>query len=197
MKKAAFEELVLQALETEMGGVQVYENAVSCAVNADLKREWQKYLTQTREHVRIVEGLCDELGIDPDTESPGRSVIKHLGESLVEAMRMAKATGGPEAAQLVALECVVIAETKDHMNWELLTEAGNHMKGKGAQEVLAACKQVEEEEDEHLYHTAGWTRELWIQFLGLPAVLPPPEETKDVKSAIGAERARQAREEML
>ncbi|PYQ04208.1 MAG: hypothetical protein DMF82_11345 [Acidobacteria bacterium] len=35
------------------------------------------------------------------------------------------------------------------------------------------------------------------QLLGLPAVLPPPEEEKDVKTAIGAARAKQARKEML
>ncbi len=33
--------------------------------------------------------------------------------------------------------------------------------------------------------------------LGMPAVLPPPEEEKHVKSAIGAARAKNAREEML
>jgi hypothetical protein len=33
--------------------------------------------------------------------------------------------------------------------------------------------------------------------LGLPAVLPPPEEEKDVKTAIGAARAKKARREML
>jgi hypothetical protein len=43
----------------------------------------------------------------------------------------------------------------------------------------------------------GWTRELWIESLGMPAVLPPPEEEKDVKTAIGADRARQARTEMV
>jgi len=31
----------------------------------------------------------------------------------------------------------------------------------------------------------------------LPAVLPPPEEEKDVKTAIGAARAKKARREML
>ena len=46
------------------------------------------------------------------------------------------------------------------------------------------------QEDEHLYHTTGWSRELWIEALGMPAVLPPPEEEKDVKTAIGAARAR-------
>jgi hypothetical protein len=60
-----------------------------------------------------------------------------------------------------------------------------------------AHEQVEDEEDEHLYHTMGWARELWIESLGMPAVLPPPEEAKDVKTAIGAARAKQARKEML
>jgi len=37
---------------------------------------------------------------------------------------------------------------------------------------------------------------LWIQSLGLPAVLPPPEEVKKVDTAIGAARAEQSREQM-
>ena len=63
--------------------------------------------------------------------------------------------------------------------------------------MKAACEEVEEQEDEHIYHSKGWCRELWIQSLGMPAVLPPPEEEKDVKTAIGAARAEKAREEML
>jgi hypothetical protein len=35
-------------------------------------------------------------------------------------MEMARGAGNPQAAQLVAAECVVEAETKDHMNWELI-----------------------------------------------------------------------------
>ncbi len=45
--------------------------------------------------------------------------------------------------------------------------------------------------------TTGWSRELWIDALGLPAVLPPREEGKDVKTAIGAARAKSARDQML
>jgi hypothetical protein len=67
----------------------------------------------------------------------------------------------------------------------------------GGQRYETALREVEEEEDEHLYHTTGWARELWIASLGLPAVLPPPEEEKDVKTAIGAARAKQARDKMV
>jgi hypothetical protein len=112
-------------------------------------------------------------------------------------MEMALQAGEPTGAQLVAAECVTLAETKDHLNWELIGEAAKKLKGDEAGALRTAHEKVEQEEDEHLYHTAGWTRELWIESLGLPAVLPPPEEEKDVKTAIGAARAKHARAEML
>ena len=197
MKKDQVTELLLQSLETELGGVQVYTQAVRCAVNEDLKEEWQKYLNQTEHHVKIVLGLFEKLGLDPEEETPGRGIVRHIGESLVKAMLMAQRAGDPDAAQVVAAECVVLAETKDHLNWELIGSVAEDAGGKKAEALQAAHDEVEDEEDEHLYHTTGWCRELWIQSLGMPAVLPPPEEEKEVKTAIGAARARQSREEML
>jgi len=197
LKTEQLNELLYQALETELGGVQVYTKALTCAVNKDLKEEWQKYLDQTKHHVEIVRGVFDKVGLDPETETPGRKVVRHIGESLVKAMEMAKSAGNPEAAQLVAAECVVLAETKDHLNWELLGEVAKKEKGEKGKALQEAHDEVEDEEDEHVYHTTGWTRELWIDSLGMPAVLPPPEEEKDVKTAIGAARAKQARGSML
>ena len=97
---------------------------------------------------------------------------------------------------MVAAECVTLAETKDHLNWELMGEAGTRVKGDKGKALKSAFEEVEDDEDEHLYHTTGWGRELWIESLGMPAVLPPPEEQKDVKTAIGAARAKQARQDM-
>ncbi len=190
-------ELLYQALETELGGVQVYELAVKCAVNQDLKEEWEKYLSETREHVEIVTQVLVDLDLDPAVETPGRQVVRFKAEALIQSMEMARAAGDPGAAQLVAAEAVVDAEVKDHSNWELIGKVAEKASGKRASVLKEAYEKVEEEEDEHLYHTMGWTRELWIESLGMPAVLPPPEERKDVKTAIGASRAEQAREEMV
>jgi len=189
--------LLYEALETEMGGVKVYETAIRCAVNEELKGEWEEYLEQTRKHEQIVRELFDKLGLDPESETPGRQVVRHIGQSLVKAIEMALKVGKPEAAQIVAAECIVEAETKDHLNWELIAQIAEKIKGEEGKALKEAHKQVEEEEDEHLYHTTGWTRELWIESMGLPAVIPPPEEEKEVKTAIGAARAKQARKEML
>jgi hypothetical protein len=197
MKDEQLHQLLYEALETEMGGVQVYETAIRCAVNDDLKEEWEEYHEQTQKHEQIVRELFGKLGLDPEKETPGRQVVRHIGESLVKAMEMALEAGKPEAAQIVAAECVVEAETKDHLNWELIAQVTEKSKGEDRKALKDALEQVEKEEDEHLYHTTGWARELWIESLGLPAVIPPPEEEKDVKTAIGAARAKQARKEML
>lgn len=195
--KDSVRELVLQALETERGGIQIYETAIGCAVNDDLRDEWGKYLEQTRRHEQVVTELCESLGFDPEEETPGRGVVRHIGESLVAAMDQARSAGDPDAAQLVATECVVLAETKDHLNWELLEELGKKESGGRKKAIESACEEVEDQEDKHLYHTQGWSRELWLEALGLPAVVPPPEEEKDVATAIGAARAKQQREDML
>ena len=197
MKTEQRNELLYQALETELGGVQVYTTALTCVINEDLKKEWTKYLEETENHVQIVRGVFETLGLDQETVTPGRSVVRHIGESLVKAMEMAKSAGKPEAAELVAAECVVHAETKDHLNWELIGEVAKKETGENGKALKAAYEEVEEQEDEHIYHSTGWTRELWIQSLGMPAVLPPPEEEKDVKTAIGAARAKHARTSML
>ena len=191
-------ELLYQALETEIGGVAVYTSALECAINPDLKREWQEYLEQTEHHVEVLRGVLQKLGLDPEAETPGRPVVRHLGESLVMAMALARKSGGPpEAAEIVAAECVVLAETKDHMNWHLIGQLGRELDDQAAAAVLkAAYDEIEDQEDEHYYHTKGWTRELWIQSLGLPAVLPPPEEVKKVETAIGAAKAEASRDLM-
>jgi hypothetical protein len=189
-------DLLYQALETELGGVQVYQAALACALNDDLRGEWQHYLEQTRRHVELVEASLQAFGLDPGADTPGRRVARHTGEALVKAIALAQGDGTAEQAQVVAAECVTLAETKDHLNWELIGEIVKRLTGEPAKVLRAAHKEVEEQEDEHLYHNTGWARELWIEGLGLPAVLPPPEEQKDVKTAIGAARAKQARQDM-
>jgi rubrerythrin len=194
MEQAQVKELLLQSLEHERGGIQVYEAALKCALNEDLKEEWGKYLEQTRNHERVLLRVFAELSLEAEEQSPGRGIVKQLGQALVQAMQAALKAGKPEAAELVACECVVLAETKDHADWELIAKAAEKSTGKQRATLQAASDEVEEQEDEHLYHSKGWCRELWIQSLGMKAVLPPPEERKHVTTAIGAARAEQSSE---
>jgi ferritin-like metal-binding protein YciE len=195
--RPAVEKLLYQMLETEMGGVQVYTTALDCVQHPELREEFEGYLTETKRHVRTMRTLLESFGLDPEADVPARRPVRLTGTSLVKVMKDALANLEPADAQLVAAECVVHAETKDHLNWELLGEIAQHLSGDDAKVVAQACEDVEKEEDHHLYHTTGWTRELWFDALGIPAVLPPPEEEKQVETAIGAARAKNAREQLL
>ena len=195
--RAQLEDLVLQMMETELGGEKIYLAAIATAINGDLKEEWQGYLKETLHHQDVVRGLCATLGLNVDRQSPTRTVVGHIGKSLVQAIEMAQRNALPAAAQIVAAECVVLAETKDHSNWELLGRVAEVATGDIGKALRAAHEDVEQDEDHHLFHTKGWMRELAIQGLGMPAVLPPPEEVKQVETAIGASRAEQARSSML
>ena len=193
MNATQVRELLLQSLEHERGGVKIYKAAIAAAQRPDLKTEWTEYLEQTEQHVQSLTEVCEVFEIDPMMATPGTQIVKANGAALLQAIETARAAGDPKAAQLVAAECIVLAETKDHMNWELIGEVAKGLTGEQQAVVSEAYGRIEDEEDEHLYHTQGWARELWLDALGLPAQLPPPEEEQDVTSAVEAQEAKESR----
>ena len=122
-------ELLYQALETELGGVEIYAAAIQCVKNDDLREEWEKYHQQTKRHVELVEGAL-KASVSTRRSRLRPRAVRQIGVSLVEAMQMALDEGPPEAAQLLAAECVTLAETKDHRNWELIGEVVKHPKAR-------------------------------------------------------------------
>ena len=119
MKTKQLEELLLQSLEHEMGGVKVYAAALSCAQNADLKKEWRSTSSRPARTSPRSRACARRLNSTPrrrrraERSCAGRRRAGRRHEDREEA-------GDPAAAELVACECVVLAETKDHLDWELL-----------------------------------------------------------------------------
>jgi rubrerythrin len=196
MEQKMVKELLLQSLEHEMGGIKIYETALKCVVNEDLKEEWEKYHQETVHHAEVLQNALLQMQLDPEEETPGRKITRDKGAALVAAMESALGTGDKELAQCVATESVTMAELVDHSNWELIGEVSKKMTGADGKVLKEAYAEVEDQEDEHYYHSKGWMRELALEGLGLKAVLPPPEERKHVKTAIGAARAEQERGNM-
>jgi hypothetical protein len=194
MNSSQVNELFLQSLEHERGGIKIYKAAVDCAQRDDLRSEWTNYLRQTEQHALALTEICEAFELDPFTMTPGTQIVRANGNALLQAIETARAAGDPAAAQIVAAECVVLAETKDHMDWELIGEVAKELSGQQRELVQAAYERIEDEEDEHLYHTQGWCRELWLESLGLDAELPPAEEKRDVSTAAEAQQAKETRQ---
>ena len=190
MHQAQLERFLCEALEVETGGAQIYEAAIECAENEELREEWGEYLAQTREHARILRNVCERLGIDAEQRPPGREIARATAEALLDNIRRARESGDSSLAQIVAAEAVTLAEAKDHLDWQLIgLIAKESKKGDHIGEILQeAFDQVEDQEEEHLFHSTGWARELWAQSLGLDAVFPPPEEKLGTKVPKKTER---------
>jgi len=202
MKKEQISDLLYEALETELGGVKVYKMALRCALHEETRSDWERFLQQTENHVRILQHLFEEIGLEPDLETPGRQIVRHKGTSLIAAMEMALKMGPPTRAEKVAAECVVDAETKDHMNWELLGESIAGLTGKTAEVVRDAHQQVMAEEDEHLSISQAAAKALWMETLGVgggmrPVAMEPTAEKKIAQKTPGGPRAKHARKEMV
>ncbi len=71
MEMAKVKELLLQSLEHEMGGVKVYETALKCVLNEDLKEEWEKYHQETEHHVQVLRDVFAQMQLDPEEQIAG------------------------------------------------------------------------------------------------------------------------------
>lgn len=101
-----------QALETEQGGIKVYETAITCAVNDGLRTEWTQQLFETRHHEQVLLEVFKAFGLDPNAHPPSRNLVSGIGEALVASMQKAQATVTAEQAEIVAWEAVVLADCR-------------------------------------------------------------------------------------
>lgn len=174
MKKHSFdrkhlEELLYQSLETELGGIRIYEAAIACAANADLKKGWSEHLEQAKTHHAALLGVFQELRLDAEKMTPARTAVRRVSESVLEAMRTAKRNASAQAEQRYA--------------GEMVKQTG---------------EAVENGNDCRVHHAKGLTRDLRIEPAGVSAVPPPPlKSIKQIRTTIGASPAWQSRGEML
>jgi len=178
MRPEQLVELVLQSVQHERATIEVYRTALVCAFHDDLRAEWTRTLEQTREHERRLIEICHVLGIDPEHAAPGRQIVAEFGASLVRAMERARADGDREVTQLVACECAVHAEARGQLDWYLLRRCAEELVGNEGEALPEVFEEIEQQKQEQLDHAQGWRRELWLESLGIKAVLPPPEVRK-------------------
>ncbi|WP_246797432.1 hypothetical protein [Burkholderia perseverans] len=169
-------QLLYQTRETTLRAIAVYDAALACATRDELGAEWRAHRDAARRRAQLLGTAFDALGLDADTTSRGRTAAAALGKSLLEVIAYAAQGDDRAAAERVAAECVLLVETKDQLNRTLLGIAAERITGPVAQVLKDMVEAIEADGEPRVLHTRGWSRELWLDALGLAAVLPPPEE---------------------
>lgn len=164
-------------LMVEQCGWQLYRVVGARATDPELQARYQEFGQETDRHRTILTGLIRDLGGDPDYVSP----TARLAQAKSEALLASALVSGPlstEELEASDLENVLLAETKDHADWELLGQLAEQLpNGKTKTAIEAAVAEVEPQEDEHL----EWAQTK-LAALGLRALMdeaPPDPERLD------------------
>jgi rubrerythrin len=145
--------LLSEFLAVEMGGEKLYVKALTLVFDPEVKSKFKEYLDQTRHHQKVLTDIIKRLGGNPKMQSPTAKLAAEKGQALLRSM--IKSGLSKEQKQLNAMENIVLAETKDHSDWELLGKIARQTNDGQLRDVLTpAVKEVEDQEDEHL----NWTR---------------------------------------
>jgi len=176
-------------LMVEQGGLQLYRVAAERCTVPMLIQQYQEFGQQTARHREVYVQLIQALGGDPNYVSPTARLAQVKATKLIESA-MIVAGLAPEELMASDLENVLLAETKCHLDWELVSQlAEQSTDAKLKQTLQQAVQEVEEQEDQHL----DWARqtlsqmalqmvqkgpaplpERWMQVISGP--LPPIEE---------------------
>src|SRR5918997_1053906 len=192
-------------LMVEQGGLELYRVAASRCTNPDMKARYEEFGRETAHHRAVLIRLIERLGGDPSYISPPARVAQFKAAKLLESALAVDGLSQPEI-EMNDLENVLLAETKDHADWHLLSEIAKQLASPSVMEKLqdatkqvlgmmpsglsmvdvqqaiqAAVDEVEDEEDEHL----EWARETLTRMcleMAMNGPAPSPERWQRVIS---------------
>jgi rubrerythrin len=155
IKRPLLMEKLSEFLAVEKGGMKLYEAAIQQVRNRDVLNRFREFYQQTRRHVEILTRVITSFGGDPMQMSAGARVAEEKAQVLLKTMTVSDGMR-PEEAEINAIENIVIAETKDHADWQLLSHIARRSSDSRIRDILKpAVDEVEPEEDQHL----TWTNE--------------------------------------
>jgi rubrerythrin len=143
-------------LTHERCGRHLYRSVAARTLNPMLKRKYEEFGEETERHVTLLEELIVSMGGDPQYVSPAARAIEKSDTGLVQSTFMLAGSVDHMTAEAVMLTAVMIAESVDHANWQLLQAMVPELPAGPIQELARrTVDEVEAQEDEHL----TWARE--------------------------------------
>lgn len=138
-------EFLSEFLAVEHGGMHLYRAAADNSRDPELRETYLEYLRQTERHAELLIYAITRLGGDPSFVSPGAEVQTQRANSMLEL------DVPPALRELQDAESLLLAETKDHADWEFLGSIASKIPDENARSVIQEIvDEVEDQEDEHL-----------------------------------------------
>src|SRR5258708_30974363 len=159
-----------EMLAVELGGVKLYEKALSELEHAELEDKLSEFLQQTHRHVELCTAMREAVGEGPSYRSPGAQAAEHKANGLITAEVPA------EMLDLNNIENLVLAETKDHWNWEMLASIAPKISD--TELKRAATKAISEVRRQEKTHVE-WNEKTLSKLAMESAMHPPADEMSE------------------
>ena len=178
-------------LAVEMGGQKLYEKALGLVSDSEVRTKFREFHKQTLKHQKVLTDVIHRLGGNTRAQSPTAKVAAGKAQALLRSM---DANGlSKDQAELNAIENIVLAETKDHADWELIGKIARQSTDDRLREILgAAASEVEQEEDEHLNWTRKKLGELQMEALVKGGNSKTKSDSPETKSPTGKSSTKRA-----
>jgi hypothetical protein len=156
-------------LAVENGGVKLYQRALSDLQHPELEDKLTEFLRQTESHVQLCTGMLNAAGADSDYKSHGAQAAEHKADGLIST------EVPPRMMDLNNIENLVLAETKDHWNWETLGSISSKIEDPQLKKMaLKAVREVRKQEKSHL----DWNEQTLTK-LAMESAMHAPAERMD------------------
>jgi rubrerythrin len=160
-------------LMVEECGFHLYQVVAGRSKTPRLRSKYQEFGRETSHHREVLVKLITQVGGDPNYISPSARVAEFKAAKLLESSLAVDGLSQDEI-EMSDLENVLLAETKDHADWHVLSQMAQQASGNMKEALQAAVEEVESQEDDHL----NWARETLTEMslsMANESKAPPPE----------------------
>jgi rubrerythrin len=159
-----------EMLAVEKGGVKLYEKALRELEHTELEQKLSDFLRQTERHVELCTEMLEAAAGDPNYQGPGAEAADHKAEGLLSTQVPAELT------DLNNIENLVLAETKDHWDWDMLASVAPKIAEPELKRMASkAIREVRKQEQAHL----NWNEQTLTKLAMEMATQPPERETAE------------------
>ena len=159
-----------EMLAVEMGGVKLYEKALDELEHSDLGDKLAEFLRQTERHVELCTEMLEAAADDASYRSPGAEAADQKAKGLLSVQVPA------ELIDLNNIENLVLAETKDHWDWEMLASIAPRIGDPELKRMASkAIREVSKQEQAHL----NWNEQTLSKLAMESAMRAPDREVPE------------------
>jgi rubrerythrin len=162
-----------EMLAVEMGGIKLYQKALDGLEHPELEEKLTEFLEQTEHHAELCKQMLNAAGAEPDYVSPNAEIAEQKAEALLSTEAVA------ERSDVNNLENLVLAETKDHWNWEMLGSVATKIEDPELKSVVKkALREVSKQEKRHV----DWNQKALTK-IALELAMESPDEMESASES--------------